>query len=133
MGVIFTTYCQVQEVDAYAERFGLTDWSCRSDDEKKGFVERANRQIHAWHAQEMLWKPAEFNLPCILQTIYIAKNNDAMDLAEIANNASAGSFNDSINNVESGADVKFEDWAFTLMKRVLSLNQINNMPRWAHG
>jgi len=133
MGVIFTTYCQVEEVNAYAKRFGKVDWLCQSDDDKKSFVERANRQIHAWHGQEMLWKPGEFNLPCILQAIYIAKNFPAMDLAEIASNASTAGFSDSINQVEAGANVKFEDWAFRLMKRVFSKNDINIQPRWVHG
>lgn len=133
MGFIPTTYCQVSEVDAYAERNGLTEWTCLDDDEKLSMVEWANRMIHAWHSQKMLWKAGEFNFPCTLQAIYIAKNKDALNLAEIASNASSGSFNDSINSVEAGATPMFDTWAFTLMKQVMAKNQVESQPRFARG
>lgn len=133
MGLIITTYCQVSEVDAYAKQFGKTVWQCLGDEDKKSFVERANRQIHAWHGQAMLWQAGEFNFPCVLQSIYVAKNFAAMDLAEIANNSTSGSYGDSINSVEAGAEVQFDDWAMRLMQRVMDKQQVNRQPRFAHG
>jgi len=133
MGVIFTLYCSVSEVEAYAKEHGIEVWICLSEDEKKSAVERANRQIHAWHSQKMLWKAGDFNFPCILQSIYIAKNGMAMDIAETATNASRASFNDTINAIEAGAEVHFDAWAMTLMKQVMSKNRIERQPRFARG
>lgn len=133
MGFIITLYCSVGEVDAYAKEHGKEVWLCLSDDEKKSAVERANRQIHAWHGQKMLWKAGDFNFPCILQSIYIAKNGMAMDMAETATNASKGAFNDTINNIEAGAEVHFDEWAMAWMKRVMQKNRIERQPRFARG
>lgn len=133
MGVVFSTYCHVSEVDAYAEQHKKNVWLCLSDDEKASIVERANRQIHAWHGQELFWQADGFNFPCILQSIYIAKNGAAMDIAEIAANASSGSYGDSINNVQTGADIQWDTWALVLMQKVISKHEVNRMPRFAHG
>lgn len=133
MGFVPTTYCHVGEVEAYAEQFGLEEWLCLSENQKKSSVERANRQIHAWHGQKMLWKAGDFNFPCMLQSIYVAKNAQAMDMAEIATNASSGSFSDTINAIEAGAEVHFEEWALRLMKQVMNKSDVNRQPRWSHG
>ncbi len=133
MGVIFTLYCSVGEVEAYAKEHGQEVWLCLSDDEKKSAVERANRQIHAWHGQKILWKPADFNFPCILQSTYIAKNSMAMDIAETATNASRSTFNDTIKSIEAGAEIQFHEWAMALMKQVMRKNGIERQPRFARG
>jgi len=133
VSIVVTTYCSVGEVDAYANQYKKKVWLCQSEDNRASFVERANRQIHAWHGQAIMWQAGAFNFPCILQAVYIAKNFQAMDLAEIATNASSGSYSDSINSVDAGADVQFDSWAFTMMKNLMNKEQIIIQPRFAHG